>query len=248
MADQSLLAIFKENAKLKAHAAEAKRSLPKQSGFNDKDYSGPDGDVIVYLSHTYSGLNKEHGYPQCILEFRVLEGEYAAERLIKYYGFTDNEYGTAQSVMDQFFEDIQRLGVDTADRTDAEIEADLKQLETSKTPQKLNVRRKNDRLRVYIRGVATEGATDYTYNEPVTNPDDDDNDDWDSDLGETSAPEASLSDWINFTVFHKPARAKSEIEFTVIAVDDAAQTLDLQVVNGTKTVKGVSVDNVRFPE
>lgn len=248
MAESSLLSIFKSNARLKAHTTEAKRTEVKDNRQQDKDYTGPDGDIIVYLSGTYSGTHKTDGYEQSILEFTVLDGDHAGERLIKYFGFRDSEYSTAEEVMDEFFEALQRIGVETVDKSDQEIEDQIEALKTSKTQQKIHVRTKNGKRRVYLRGVASEATTSYSYAEKEAADPVDEGDEW-GDLGEDTpenAVEASLSDWIGFSVYHKPPRSPKEHEFKVVAVDETTQTMTLE--KDGKTLQNVPLDKIRFPE
>lgn len=247
MAD-SLLSTLRSNARLKSHINDAKKTEVKDSR-QSNDYTGPDGDVIVRLSGTYVGTHKTDGYLQAILEFSVIDGEYADQRMIKYFGFRDSEYGTAEEVLDEYFESLQRLGIETADKTDEEIEAQIDALKTKRTPQKVRVRTKNGRQRVYLNGLATEATTDYTYAEKeVAAPEPED--EW-GDTGEPedtseNAVEGELSDWIGFKVYHKPPRSPKEHEFEVVAVNEETMTMTLS--KGGKTIADVPLDKIRFPE
>jgi hypothetical protein len=263
MADNtnSLEALMKSNARLNKNVEAAKKVVAR------KDYSGPEGDILVRFSRKVIMVIDSNNC--VILEFRVDgdapgQADYNGERVSLFHKLADDNYGTVESRQAELFEVLQLMGIDTVKLSMSAIDKALEALGRDGTAFTIRVIKKKGKG-------ANAGKTYTNYKlvgindaPTVTLPSDDgtsfseaDEDEWQDELADEPVEVEETdevaedegykpSDWVTYQVSYKPAKSPKPLVFVVKAADDAAGTVTLE--RDGKILKNVKYDDLILPE
>lgn len=166
MADQkvtSLAALMKSNAALRAAATTAKKAITQ------RDFTGPVGDYICIFRGT--NIILKDGKTFFIIKMAVDgsvegQGEFNGAAMDIVHGLYDDDRQSAGEKLARLFQDIQRLGIDTADATLEQIDASLQAIVNKHVTMRVVLSAKGDRQYFNIRGLAQAGREEQDYSTP----------------------------------------------------------------------------------
>jgi hypothetical protein len=256
----SLAQLIANNASLKKHAEVARKTVA------NRDFNGPPGEYVC----SFGGLmcRTKDDVPFVRIQFKVnggIEGQEdfnGADMGILHY-IKDSEYRTANQVLENLMQDLQRMGINTPN-----LDFDtISKAADALTGEDFTIRyvKKSSSARGYFQIVGpvnsrpevTEAAADEDgdeWGEEVAEATEDDipfgeeqegDDEWDTE--EEGSEEYKPSDYLGEEVQWKPPRAKSLVTFTIHDADDEAGTVILSA-NGKVYGKPVPFDDLTFPE
>lgn len=264
----SLAQLIANNASLKKHAEVARKTVA------NRDFNGPPGEYIC----SFGGLmcRTKDGVPFVRIQFKVNGGVQGqedwngADMGILHY-IKDSEYRTANQVLDNLMQDLQRMGINTptldfnaiSKAADAMIGAEFT----------IRYVKKSSSARGYFQIVGPV----HSHPEVAEESADEDGDEWGEEVAEATETETDdipfgeeqegddewdtedesgdeeqgeeykPSDYIGEEVQWKPPRAKKLATCTIHDADDEAGTVTLSR-NGKVYGKPVPFDDVIFPE
>jgi hypothetical protein len=163
MADQkvtSLAALMKSNAALRAAATTAKKVVTQ------RDFTGPVGDYICIFKGT--NIILKDGKTLFIIKMAVDgsvegQGEFNGAAMDIVHGLYDDDRQSAGEKLARLFQDIQRLGIDTADATLEQIDSSLQAIVNKHVTMRVVLSAKGDRQYFNIRGLAQAGREEQDY-------------------------------------------------------------------------------------
>ena len=264
----SLAQLIANNATLKKHAEVARKTVA------NRDFNGPPGEYVC----NFSGLmcRTKDGVPFVRIQFKVnggMEGQEdynGADMGILHY-MQDSEYRTANQVLENLMQDLQRMGISTPDLDFNAITKESDALVGDEFVIRYVKKSSSKRGYFQIVGPANPSAVadaapaddeeDGEWDDEVaeaTETEEDDipfgeeqegDDEWDTeDEGEEDEGEDyKPSDYVGEEVQWKPPRAKKMVTFTIQDADDEAGTVVLSR-NGKVYGKPVPFDDLTFPE
>lgn len=258
----SLAQLIANNASLKKHAEVARKTVA------NRDFNGPPGEYIC----SFNGLmcRTKDDVPFVRIQFKVnggIEGQEdfnGADMGILHY-IKDSEYRTANEVLDNLMQDLQRMGINTPtlDFNDISKAADA----LIGTGFTIRYVKKSSSKRGYFQIVGPV----HSRPEVAEAPTDEDGDEWGEEIAEATETEADdipfgeeqegddewdteegneeykPSDYIGEEVQWKPPRAKKLATCTIHDADDEAGTVILSR-NGKVYGTPVPFDDLTFPE
>ena len=160
----SLAALMKSNAALRAAATTAKKAVTQ------RDFTGPVGDYICIFKGT--NIILKDGKTFFIIKMSVDgsvegQGEYNGAAMDIVHGLYDDDRQSAGEKLARLFQDIQRLGIDTADATLEQIDASLQAIVNKHVTMRVVLTAKGDRQYFNIRGLAQAGREEQDYSTPA---------------------------------------------------------------------------------
>ncbi len=263
----SLAQLIASNATLKKHAEVARKTVA------NRDFNGPPGEYIC----NFSGLmcRTKDGVPFVRIQFNVnggMEGQEdynGADMGILHY-MQDSEYRTANQVLENLMQDLQRMGISTPDLDFNAIAKESDALVGDEFVIRYVKKSSSKRGYFQIVGPANPSAVtdeapdddgedgqwddevaeateaeedDIPFGEEQEGDDEWDTEDKDDDEGEEYRP----SDYVGEEVLWKPPRAKKMATCTIHDADDEAGTVILSR-NGKVYGKPVPFDDLEWPE
>ena len=258
----SLADVIKRNQRLKSHAKAATNAV------SNRDYTGPPGDVVCKFDQLR--MIEKDGNTYAILNFRVDGGiadqaEHNGAQCSMLHSLSDSERATAEQGLDRLMMDIQRLGIETANRDISDIEKELAAKKGKHfTLSAVLGKSGNGRLYYNIRGVYTaqsewkeEEAENEDFDDDdngvlaVPAKDSDDSEDLDEveDLDTPEAepePDYAPSDWIGYECFWTHPKTKKEDVYKVVDANDAEQTVVLEKDGKRVRVKYSDIKAIPF--
>jgi len=225
-----LFDVMHKNARLKRNLDKAKNVQAQ------REFPGPDGEYIAKFNRISTGAKDD--IPYAIFEFTVadVEGQesLSGQKLpIIYIRFADGDYSTLEENQAQFFELLQKLGVDTVNLTQQQIEKEVEALQKDKPECKVAVVTKKGKYKnLYLRGVAQEGATDVSYKAPAEQEVDEEAEWNEVDASESADADGDDDEYIGMEVKYKPPRALKAKQCTITAVDRETETVSLLSSDG----------------
>lgn len=159
----SLAALMKSNAALRAAATTAKKAITQ------RDFTGPVGDYICIFRGT--NIILKDGKTFFIIKMAVDgsvegQGEFNGAAMDIVHGLYDDDRQSAGEKLARLFQDIQRLGIDTADATLEQIDASLQAIVNKHVTMRVVLSAKGDRQYFNIRGLAQAGREEQDYSTP----------------------------------------------------------------------------------
>jgi hypothetical protein len=159
----SLAALMKSNAALRAAATTAKKAITQ------RDFTGPVGDYICIFKGT--NIILKDGKTFFIIKMAVDgsvegQGEFNGAAMDIVHGLYDDDRQSAGEKLARLFQDIQRLGIDTADATLEQIDASLQAIVNKHVTMRVVLSAKGDRQYFNIRGLAQAGREEQDYSTP----------------------------------------------------------------------------------
>lgn len=269
----SLAQLIANNATLKRHAEVARKTVA------NRDFNGPPGEYVC----NFSGLmcRTKDGVPFVRIQFKVNGGVQGqedwngADMGILHY-MQDSEYRTANQVLENLMQDLQRMGINTPDLDFNAITKESDALVGDEFV--IRYVKKSSSSRGYFQIVGRANPSVVTAEAPS---DDEDGDEWSDEVAEATETEEDdipfgeeqegddewdtedesgdededevedeiykPSDYIGQEVQWKPPRAKKLATCTIHDADDEAGTVTLSR-NGKVYGKPVPFDDVIFPE
>lgn len=241
----SLTDLMKQNARLKKHAAVAKKVVAQ------RDFAGPEGEYICRFEQVV--IRKKGDKTYFIMEFKVdgeVEGqeEQNGARLAILHGLHDTERSTLEQALERLMTDIQKFEIDTANMEMDQIDKALKACVGQNVLIRCVKAKKTGQTGFYynLQGIASAGreTPDYSLSEKskatqvttITQIPEDAADEWNEEVAEAEEElagedldevSATPSDWIGYPVNYKPAKSPKVLEFTVESADDEAGTVVL---------------------
>ena len=160
----SLAALMKTNAALRAAATTAKKAVTQ------RDFTGPVGDYICIFKGT--NIILKDGKTFFIIKMSVDgsvegQGEFNGAAMDIVHGLYDDDRQSAGEKLARLFQDIQRLGIDTADATLEQIDASLQAIVNKHVTMRVVLSAKGDRQYFNIRGLAQAGREEQDYSTPA---------------------------------------------------------------------------------
>lgn len=159
----SLAALMKSNAALRAAATTAKKAVTQ------RDFTGPVGDYICIFKGT--NIILKDGKTLFIIKMAVDgsvegQGEFNGAAMDIVHGLYDDDRQSAGEKLARLFQDIQRLGIDTADATLEQIDSSLQAIVNKHVTMRVVLSAKGDRRYFNIRGLAQAGREEQDYSTP----------------------------------------------------------------------------------
>lgn len=159
----SLAALMKSNATLRAASVTAKKVVTQ------RDFTGPAGDYVCIFKGT--SIIIKDGRTLFILKIAVdgsIEGQsgYNGASMDIVHGLYDDDRSSAGEKLTRLFQDIQRLGIDTADASLEQIDESLQAIVNKHVTMRAVMSQKGDRMYFNIRGLAQAGREEQDYSTP----------------------------------------------------------------------------------
>lgn len=263
----SLAQLIAKHASLKKHAEVARKTVA------NRDFNGPPGEYVC----SFGGLmcREKDSVPFVRIQFKVnggVEGQEdfnGADMTVLHY-IKDSEYRTANQVLDNLMQDLQRMGINTPNldfndiskAADAMVGADftIRYVKKSGSARgyfqivgplhsisvaKLATDEDGDEWDEEVAEATETEADDIPFGEEQEGDDEWDTEDESGD--EEEGEEYKPSDYIGEEVQWKPPRAKKLSTCTIHDADDEAGTVILSR-NGKVYGTPVPFDDVIFPE
>jgi hypothetical protein len=159
----SLAALMKSNATLRAASVTAKKTVTQ------RDFTGPAGDYICIFKGT--NIILKDGKTFFIVKMAVDgsvegQGEFNGAAMDIVHGLYDDDRSSAGDKLARLFQDIQRLGIDTADASLEQIDESLQAIVNKHVAMRAVMSQKGDRMYFNIRGLAQASREEQDYSTP----------------------------------------------------------------------------------